>query len=67
MKERQITKKKCYWLEKRMNFQQKMFDEAQIYERQIEDYYKKIQHLKENEEKLSYKNEGTEGGQTLLL
>ena len=40
-----------------MNFQQKMFDEAQIYERQIEDYYKKIQHLKENEEKLREQEE----------
>jgi hypothetical protein len=46
MKERQNTKKKCYWFEKRMSFQQKMLEEAQIYERQIENYYRKIQSLK---------------------
>ena len=32
-----------------MTFQQKMFEEAQIYEKQIEDYYKKIHSLKANE------------------
>ena len=31
MKERQSAKKKCYWFEKKMNFQQKMFQQAQIY------------------------------------
>lgn len=49
LKERQNTKKRCYWYEKRMTFQQKMMEEAQIYEKQIDDYYRKIEMLRTNE------------------
>lgn len=48
MKERQNTKKRCYWFDKRMSFQQKLLEEAQIYEKHIEKYYRKIQALKES-------------------
>lgn len=50
MKQRQSIKKRCYWFQKRMSFQQKMLEEAQIYERHIDKYYKKIQALKESED-----------------
>ena len=52
MKDRQHAKKRCFWFEKRMSFQNKLDQEASIYEKQIEQYFHKIQALKENEEKL---------------
>ena len=46
-KERQLAKKKYYWLvEKRLTFQQGMLEEAQIYENQVQDFHKKIQKLR---------------------
>jgi hypothetical protein len=50
MKERQQAKKKYFWLvEKRLTFQQSMIEEAQIYEKQIQEFQKKIQQLRQNE------------------
>lgn len=56
MKERQLQKKKHYWfIEKRLTFQQNMIEEAKIYEKQIQDYYKKIDQLRKQEEELKAK------------
>lgn len=52
MKERQHAKKRCFWFERKISFQQKLQDEASLYEKQIEQYYSKIEALKECEEKL---------------
>jgi hypothetical protein len=58
MKERQLQKKKHYWfIEKRLTFQQNMIEEAKIYEKQIQDYYKKIDQLRKQEEELKAKEE----------
>jgi hypothetical protein len=47
MKERQLAKKKYFWLvEKRLSFQQNMIEEAQIYEKQIQEFHKKIKKLR---------------------
>lgn len=57
-KERQLAKKKYYWLvEKRLTFQQNMLEEAQIYEKQVNQYHRKIQELREQEEDLKLKEE----------
>ena len=57
-KERQAAKKKYYWLvEKRLTFQQGMLEEAQVYEKQVQDFHRKIQRLREEEEKLKMKEE----------
>jgi len=49
-RERQLAKKKYYWLvEKRLSFQQNMIEEAQIYEKQIQDFHKKIKKLRDSE------------------
>ncbi len=49
MKQKQLKKRKCYWLEKRISFQQNILDESSIYEQQIKTYYKKIEQLKKNQ------------------
>ena len=52
-KERQQAKKKYFWLvEKKLAFQQNMMEEAAIYEKQIQDFHKKIEMLRKNEEDL---------------
>lgn len=57
-KERQQAKKKYYWLvEKRLTFQQNMLEEAQIYEKQVQDFHKKIRNLREQEEELKLRQE----------
>lgn len=49
-KERQQAKKKYYWLvEKRLSFQQNMLEQAQVYEKQVQEFHKKIQQLREQE------------------
>jgi len=49
MKERQQAKKKYYWMvEKRLTFQQNMMEEAQVYEKQIQDFHRKIEMLRKN-------------------
>jgi len=58
MKERQQAKKKYFWLvEKRLSFQQNMIEDAQIYEKQIQNFHKKIQLLKQEEEDLRSREE----------
>lgn len=58
MKERQMAKKRYFWLvEKRLSFQQNMIEDAQIYEKQIQDYHRKIQQLKQEEEQLRSREE----------
>ena len=53
-----MQKKKHYWfVEKRLTFQQNMIEEAQIYEKQIQNYYKKIEALRRDEEELRLKEE----------
>jgi hypothetical protein len=44
-------------VEKRLSFQQNMLEEAQIYEKQVSEYHRKIQQLKEQEEELRLKEE----------
>lgn len=52
MKEQQLSKRKCYWLEKRLSFQQNILQEVSVYENQIQSYYKKIEEMKKNQEVL---------------
>lgn len=57
-KERQKAKKKYYWLvEKRLSFQQGMLQQAQIYEKQVQDFHRKIKQLREQEQQLRLKEE----------
>jgi hypothetical protein len=57
MKDQQLSKRKCYWLEKRLSFQQNILQEVSIYENQIQNYYKKIEEMKKNQEVLKEKEE----------
>jgi hypothetical protein len=52
MKERQSLRKRLFWNERRVGLEQKLAEEAEMYERQIENYYRKIEVLKDSEEQL---------------
>lgn len=57
MKERQSAKRKYFWMEKRLTFQQNLMEETQIYEKQVEEFHRKIKLMREKEEDLRAKEE----------
>ena len=50
-------RRKCYWLEKKINYEQRLSNEADIYEKQIQDYYKKISQIRAHEQDLREQEE----------